>query len=215
MPAVAPVPVPGERGFPLAPCPHCGREVAVVAFPASRRRAAVAGAGMAASDGDSVCFHHQGKRAEVACEMCGRFLCDLCHVDLDGRAVCAACLTQMHTHSHKTRLTGNATSAHVPRRIRYDKIALACVILSPFVCWGAFINAGVALYLCFRHWKTPISVIPRNRWRFVVAGIGAAVILALYGLLAVGMLSSLFTARQMVIRNNAPAAVREVSDDDE
>ncbi|MCL1920329.1 MAG: hypothetical protein FWG50_04505 [Kiritimatiellaeota bacterium] len=181
--------------FPLALCPRCGRRGLALVFPAARRGAGGGGAGVAAAAGDAVCFHHPAKRAEVACEACGRFLCELCHVDLDGRALCAACLAQMHTHSDKTRGAGNATSAHVPSRIRYDQIALWCALCAPALSIISFVPAGVALYLCIRHWRTPLSALPRNRWRFVVAGLGAVAVLAGWLAMAGFMVYGVWSAR--------------------
>ena len=212
MPLVSAVDPFVTSGIPLTLCLACGKNQCVLVFPADWRQGAAGAAGVAAVEGDSVCFHHQDKRAEVACEVCGRFLCELCHVDLDGRALCAACLTQMHTHSEKSKLTGNATSAHVPSRVRYDMMALGCVILAPIFTIVSFIPAGIALYWCFRHWRTPISVIPRNRWRFVVAGVGAVAILAGWVLLAVLGVVAIAEARQL---DRVEADVQEVTHDDE
>jgi len=213
---VAPSENPSEgRALTLAPCPGCGKAIAVLVFPASGRRAG-GDAGAVAGDGDAVCFHHPAKRAEIACDACGRFLCGLCRVELDGRAVCAACFTQAHTHTRKTRLKGNATSANVSQCMRHDKIALACVVTAPFLYFLSFVNAGIALYLCIRHWRTPISVIPRNRWRFAVAGIGASVILALWVVLIVTFVGGIRKYQAMKAEKDArQEKAEEVTDDGE
>ena len=203
------------REFALSRCPECGKQSLSVAFPAARRRDRLGALGAAASDGDAVCFHHQGRRAEAVCDVCGRFLCELCHIDLDGRAVCSACLTQMHTHSAKTKLTGNATSAHVPRCVRYDKIALGCITVVPFIWFLSFINAGVALFLCIRYWRRPISVIPRNRWRFVVAGVCSVGILVLWVWLAIAVGTTMRKSLHYYNRSRQEKTMQEVTHGDE
>lgn len=42
---------------------------------------------------EASCFFHAGKRAAIACESCGRFLCALCDLDVGGRHICPACLS--------------------------------------------------------------------------------------------------------------------------
>lgn len=41
---------------------------------------------------DASCFFHAGKKAAVACETCGRFLCSLCDLEFGGRHICPPCL---------------------------------------------------------------------------------------------------------------------------
>ena len=215
MPVVAPADPFVTGDFQLAPCLGCGKDIFVLMFPAQGRQGQSCSAGVAAGGEDSVCFHHPGKRAEVACEVCGRFLCGLCHVDFHGRVLCAACLTQMHTHSHKTKLTGNATSAHVPSRLRYDMLAGFCVLVAPLFTFVSFIPAGIALFLCIRFWKAPVSVIPRNRWRFVVAGVGACAILVFWCVMAVLGIMAVLDARHSGRTGDAGAQEEVVTYGDE
>jgi len=62
-------------------CPTCGSENIVRAFPAMFAERAAA-APEAALTGEAACYDHPGKRAVAACQQCGRFVCQLCSVEL-------------------------------------------------------------------------------------------------------------------------------------
>lgn len=148
-------------------CPHCGKKLAAYVFPALMRAAPAAPAqGPTVIGAESSCFYHAAKRASAACDVCGRFLCDLCDVQIDGEHRCPQCIES----SAKEKKTGRAGQ----RYVYYDSVALvlalAGLVLYPF----AFMFAPAALYYVFRHWKSPRSVMPRGRWRFVVAAVLAA-----------------------------------------
>jgi hypothetical protein len=60
--------------------------------------------------------------------------------------------------------------------VHYDAVALVVAVLGllfifPFYCLFPFgLAAGViAIVLSIRYWRTPLSLLPRARWRFVVA----------------------------------------------
>jgi len=40
------------------------------------------------------CYVHVGESAVGACVACGRFVCDVCRVDMEGRIYCKGCLSQ-------------------------------------------------------------------------------------------------------------------------
>jgi hypothetical protein len=149
-----------------AGCPHCGKKVAAYVFPALVRattHAPVSGATVIGSE--SSCFYHAHKRAVVACDVCGRFLCDLCDVEVGGEHRCAKCIES----------AAKSQVATLDRYTQYDTIALWVSILGTVTLILAFITAPIVLYLVFRYWKRPLSAMPRGRWRFVVAGILAVV----------------------------------------
>src|SRR6202522_4376848 len=72
-------------------CPSCGAGNMVRAFPAMFAERAAA-APEAALTGEAACFDHPGKRAVAACQQCGRFVCQLCSVDMGGVAYCPSCV---------------------------------------------------------------------------------------------------------------------------
>src|SRR5580658_8979442 len=77
----------------LYPCPACSIPIRIEVFPALSAPQAVGQSGETILvEGESSCFYHPAKRAVVACESCGRFLCALCDLDLNGQHLCPGCL---------------------------------------------------------------------------------------------------------------------------
>src|SRR5688572_25118384 len=76
----------------LQPCTSCGAEVRAEIYPAFFRETAVGSAGeVLVVDSEASCFYHLQKRASVVCGSCGRFLCALCDVELEGKHFCPDC----------------------------------------------------------------------------------------------------------------------------
>jgi hypothetical protein len=147
-------------------CPTCNTDLLVRVFPAlSQAKAVIASASMALAEGDASCFHHATKKAVSACSQCGRFLCALCEVDLSGKILCPGCL-----ESGSTRKTIRNLENH---RTLWDTTALlvgVAPILFPFpMLYFTFLTGPMAIFLSVRHWKSPSSLIPRTKWRFIVA----------------------------------------------
>src|SRR5688572_22390826 len=74
-------------------CPACQARIQAEVFPAAFR---ILGPGQTGErillQGESSCFYHEQKKAVVPCDACGRFLCALCDVDLNGKHLCSQCL---------------------------------------------------------------------------------------------------------------------------
>ncbi len=159
------IPVPAPVPHAVFACDKCPALLDTVVFPALFRTPEAGRAGeRLVFDTESSCFNHPGKRAEVACEGCGRFLCALCDVTYHGRHLCPACIA-----------VGGVVATPQTRLVHYDTIALAVFLLgnllSLFTCGlASLLAAPYTLYLVVRHWNTPMSIMPRSRWRFVVAG---------------------------------------------
>lgn len=151
----------------FAPCPACGAQLQVEAFPALTRPIVQGNAGETSLvAGESTCFYHETKKAVVACDACGRFLCDLCDLDFESQHLCPACL---EIGKRKK------TIVHLEDwRPLYGRQALMLALV-PLLATGLG-----ALYLCIRHWKTPGSLVRPARWQMPVA-------LALASLQVVGL----------------------------
>ena len=149
----------------LKPCPQCGRLFQIEVFraffqPVIRGR-----------DGDPVllqgeasCFFHPQKKAAVPCEGCGRFLCALCDCELHGKHFCPACL---ETGKQKGRIEKLEN-----QRTLYDNIALALAVYPVALVFGIYftcITAPMSLYIAFRHWSAPGSVVRNSKIRHVLA----------------------------------------------
>jgi hypothetical protein len=132
------------------------------AFPALARDLGPGNFGQSVVDeGEASCFYHPQKRSVIPCGSCGRFLCALCDVELDGKHVCPACL---ESGQKKGKLL---TLQH--RRILYDNIALGIALL-PFLIWPFTIVTGPAAVVCgIAWWKKPGSILPRTRVRLLLA----------------------------------------------
>ena len=170
------------------PCVNCGAEITVHLFPALFKEHTKGRAGETALiDGESTCFYHPAKRAEVSCNHCGRFLCGLCDVEIKGEHLCPGCIEEGAGEGGRlAELRADYT--------QYDSIALTLAAFSPFIFYLIPITAPIVLYMVFRYWRTPMSAAPRSRWRFVVAAILAAVELGLVIAFVVFALPGMITA---------------------
>jgi len=115
----------------------------------------------AALEGEATCFDHPSKRAVAACNQCGRFVCQLCSVEFGGEVWCPSCVAAG---------AGKAKPAKAEtQRTLYDSIALmiplTAVVLYPFMV----LAAPASLVLTVLKWKQPLSLVRRNRWRFIAA----------------------------------------------
>lgn len=176
---VCSTPVPPElaNGADLRPCLACNTPLLVRSYPALTRSAAVGSAGARITDaGQASCFYHPQTAAHVPCEGCGRFICALCDVELQGRHLCPACI---ETGVRKGGLTTFET-----RRVLWDSIALWTAILPALVCgWVSVVTAPAAIALAVIGWRKPRSLVPRRTTARFVAAIVCA-LLSLAGITA-------------------------------
>jgi len=154
----------------LRACPSCGLTLAITVFPAYGKvplpgRAAA----NRANDADAACFFHPTKRAEVPCDRCGRYLCALCQLVVDGQNLCPACVL---------RPAENGSTAIAEKaRLRWDLLIWVLVVAPPLtICFGIFTPLSCVVAIGIGIWKlrSPPSRIHRSRLR-LIGGIGAAV----------------------------------------
>jgi len=156
-------------------CKACGSAVRLDAFPALFRETAPGRGGedLLVED-ESSCFYHPAKRAVVSCAGCGRFLCSLCDVDMNGRHLCPRCIEAGVDKGSLERLRKDYTY--------YDEIALALAIIPILMFWVTLVTAPIALYIAIRYWHAPVSAVPRGKWRYVTAIVIAGVELVAWGI---------------------------------
>jgi hypothetical protein len=155
----------------LVSCAFCSSRLRVDVFPAINRSLPPGQAGVTLQvDKEAGCFYHPRKKAVVPCAACGRFLCALCDVSLNGQHLCPACLEKGRTQ-HKIKSLEN-------HRTCYDSIALLVATVSILIYWFTIFTAPLVIFLTVRHWKSPSSVIPRTKIRFILAFIIAGVQIA-------------------------------------
>jgi hypothetical protein len=146
----------------LVPCSTCKEPIRADVYPALYRRPAQGSIGSPLqAETEAGCFYHPGKKATVACSVCGRFLCALCDVDFNGRHLCPGCLEKGKTKRKIKNLENH--------RVRYDKIALFIAIFSMLLIWPTLITAPIVLFMVIRYWRAPGSIIPRSKVQFILA----------------------------------------------
>lgn len=142
-------------------CPSCFHNISVEVFPALfRQRQELKPEQLQVAEGEACCYEHSTKRAVEACHRCGRFLCALCEVQVEGRVWCPACL---QPGSDKPVRAIEST------RVLYDSIALALALWPILTIYFTVLTAPATLFVAIRFWKRPSSLVPRNKWRLVVA----------------------------------------------
>lgn len=155
----------------LVTCAACSSLLRVDVFPAINRSRPV---GQAAAnlqvDKEAGCFYHARKKAVVPCAACGRFLCALCDVSLNGQHLCPACLEKGKTQRKIKNLENHRTC--------YDSVALLVATVSILIYWVTIFTAPIVIYLTVRHWNSPSSIITRTKIRFILAFIIAGVQIA-------------------------------------
>jgi hypothetical protein len=146
----------------LGPCPHCGAAVLAAVFPA-RWRGSKKGkeAENLVLHEHASCFYHPDHKAVIVCESCGRFLCNLCDVEFDGRHLCPGCIESGFKKSRFKSLDN--------QRFLYDNLALTLALL-PVLMWPfTLITAPASVFVAIYFWKAPGSIIPRTRVRMILA----------------------------------------------
>ncbi len=165
-----PIPVESWNREEGVRCPVCGEKIVALVFPAIARARSGAQPEGLVSETEASCFYHPGSRAVVPCDECGRFLCSLCEIEIDGRRLCPKCF--------ENSLASNRLEAAETQRTMYDTIALALATFPLLLFWPAIIGAPAALYTVVRRWRAPLSILPRTRIRFYLAALFAAAELA-------------------------------------
>ncbi len=152
----------------LVTCPSCEGRLRADVFPALYRELPAIRSGKTLqTDNEAGCFYHPRKKAVVPCSACGRFVCDLCDVALNGQHLCPACFEKGKSKRKIKSLENHRTC--------YDTIALMVATVSMLIYWFSIFTAPFVIYLTVRHWKSPSSIIPRTKIRFVLAFIIASV----------------------------------------
>ncbi len=147
---------------PAAVCGSCGTPITAYLFPAfSHNTISTLAPQDLLMDSEASCFFHPQKKAALACEGCGRFLCGLCEMEWQGQHLCPQCLETWKKKGKMKSLENH--------RVLYDQIALSLSII-PVLMWPfTFLTAPAVVYMVIRHWNAPLSIVSRSKFRFVVA----------------------------------------------
>ena len=158
----------------LTQCNTCGVQLRADVFPAIARQPETGIINEAVTTGtEAGCFYHPDKKALTHCEICGRFLCALCDLEINDQHLCSACLASGQKKSTIVNLENH--------RILYDKIAFFLSVL-PFsvILWFfSIFTIPATIFVVVRYWNTPCSIASAGKSRFVLAFILA--VLQIFG----------------------------------
>jgi len=156
-------------------CARCQEPLQARVYPAAFRAASVTRVDAAEEGIEAACFQHASNKAIAACARCGRFMCAVCDIEIDREHICPVCLESGARQGTIQNLDN--------RRTLYDSIAFALATLPVFTIYLPIFTAPAAVYLSIRYWRAPLSILPRTRWRFVLAALFGAT--QFFGLVAI------------------------------
>lgn len=114
---------------------------------------------------EATCFFHDANQAAIACGRCGRFLCHLCDIEVEGQHQCPACFESALQQQTLASLRQEDTL--------FDSMAMAagaCSWVLTLFSW--FIAVPAVAYWTIAKWNSPRRyLVPRRRWRYAVAWI--------------------------------------------
>ena len=145
----------------VATCTLCGSDNRARVFPALFAANTGPVQTQTALEGEAACFDHPAKRAVAACQQCGRFVCQLCSVEFGDGVWCPSCVASGAGKAKPAKLETS--------RALYDSTALVLPLASLALYPLTIVAAPASLVLSIMKWRQPISLVRRNRWRFVLA----------------------------------------------
>jgi len=149
-------------------CRFCRTAATVEVFPAYGRGFQPGRAGVAVGGEEAACYFHAEKRAEAACDQCGRYVCALCEIHVGGRHFCPQCFGGDANRPAASSVTERSRA--MPGRLGFW-VAFGSFLLGPL----AMIGGPMAVYWGIQGFRVPGSLTgKRNR---VLAGL--AVLLGL------------------------------------
>jgi len=143
-------------------CPACGQPVRAVVYPSLFKQPdAISSGEMLLIDTETSCFFHPKKKAVVPCGLCGRFLCSLCDIEFNDQHICSSCIEAGKKKRKIRNLENN--------RVLHDSIALYLAVFPMIFIWPTILTAPASIFYSVRHWKSPSGIIPRSKFRFMLA----------------------------------------------
>ncbi len=143
-------------------CPSCATPLELLVLPAlassapsGRRTESVVMAGEAA------CFVHPAKKAVVPCDRCGKFLCALCDLEIQGQHYCPTCL-EAGRGQGKIELLES-------RRFVRDRAALTLSLVPLLIFPAVILTAPAALVLGIQSFRRDGSLVSSGSRRAVLA----------------------------------------------
>lgn len=101
------------------------------------------------------CFFHPESKAQLPCDLCGRFLCSLCDLEIQGRHLCPSCLESGRQRQQLEIL--------VQKRFVPDRAALVFALVPILFYPVVVITVPVGLYFAIRAFGPAQSLVPEGR----------------------------------------------------
>jgi len=162
-------------------CPHCNSRLRISVFPALFAQTRALEYHEPAGEETATCFYHPTRAAVVPCGSCGRYLCALCEIELGEETICPNCMDSAARNEEVKEL--------IDSRTLYDSIALALAVFPVLFWFVTVITAPLSIYITVRHWRSPMSILPRSKVRFVLAFIIAGIQVSLWSALLFAVLT--------------------------
>jgi hypothetical protein len=145
-------------------CRHCGAGAEVEAFPVLGRGLLPGRTGVATVGDEAACFFHADKRAECACDQCGRYICALCDIQVGERHFCPQCFGGDPGRPAPSALTERERS--MPGRLAFW-MAVVTLFLGPL----GSIGGPIAVWQAIRGLRAPRSVTGGRATGMAVVGL--------------------------------------------
>jgi uncharacterized paraquat-inducible protein A len=145
-------------------CPSCNKRVTFTRFPAFAKASNGFPVIERREERESACFFHGRYRAKTPCDECGRFLCALCAIEFGSQTLCPECIHTLRRGPKATALSHQA--------LLYDNLALSLVLLPVvgfFFFYFTIITAPAGLFASIFFFGRQNTIVPRSRFRFVIA----------------------------------------------
>ncbi|HPG29836.1 MAG TPA: hypothetical protein PKY81_05115 [bacterium] len=156
----------------LFTCKSCGKNHSFIFYPALNAKIKTAESGLKIeNENEASCFFHNQKKADKICSVCGRFICSLCSIEINGKILCPLCFNE-----NKTKCDSNLVDSF----FLYDRLALDIALLGIITVYFGIFLAPASLFISIKHWKKmSLYPFPRSKIRFIAASvISVLVILA-------------------------------------
>jgi hypothetical protein len=160
-------------------CPACHSQVEAYIFPEFHKAASARSEIHLAQELEAVCYFHSRYRAKNPCDNCGRFLCEICAINVGNRELCAECLSQLRKQRNETGLVHYAAL--------FDNVSLFLVtapVITIFFWFLTIFSAPVSLFLSFYYWQRQWSLLPRSHVRFTLAILVSLTLIGFWGFVA-------------------------------
>lgn len=113
------------------------------------------------AEGQAGCYVHPENLALDVCASCGRFICEVCQIELGNRRLCASCLMRDQQSKSIPELDS--------RRILYDEIAFSIALLSILLYCFTIFTAPVVIFMVIRYWNHPGGAKGNSRIKLSIA----------------------------------------------